>query len=307
MVTGRFFEPVGGSKKPLRLGIEWPSHADAVARASSTGHEYMSEWHMSRHIGWEDPVYGVDFTGPVTSGGEQYFTDLASTPSWMTWLVPAQGVHFPAILFHDALVVGPDSERTHDGPPVSRIEADQIMRDGMRVLGTKLTRRWLAWLGAVVATLFTGMARCQWFWRFLALFMLVPIVVLGLASSVHFFGWADLVPWLGDRSLVGQLLVGLAVLVAYAAAHSVLWTFVEWRRREQEEAAWWGSETRPSTARKWQLGRWAFLTCLTLSLVVAPVVAILAIRAGAWIVDLALRRLSVRRDMFQQMQEDLAP
>ncbi len=60
-------------------------------------------------------------------------------PSWFTWLIPKSGLHLPAALIHDGLVVAPGEPQTYVADhEIPRATADQIFRDGMRDLGTSL-------------------------------------------------------------------------------------------------------------------------------------------------------------------------
>ena len=40
-------------------------------------------------------------------------TDLTSVPAWFTWLVPRTGVHLPAALIHDGLILSPGEPQTY--------------------------------------------------------------------------------------------------------------------------------------------------------------------------------------------------
>lgn len=79
-------------------------------------------------------------------------TDLASVPSFLTWLVPRYGRHTLPALLHDHLVVpGMD--------PDVREQADTILRDAMGSTKVPLVRRWSMWAAVSLAT------RWQRSWR----------------------------------------------------------------------------------------------------------------------------------------------
>jgi hypothetical protein len=162
--------------------------------------------------------------------------DLASTPTALTWVVPVLGEHFPAIVLHDALVIEPDDEPSHIGPKITREEADRIMRDAMRDLGTGWVRRWLAWTGALAGTVFSasGLSQRPRLAQVGLVVQLATILVLGLASIVDLFDLTVRLPligevgvwWMGDRSWWQELLRGLVAALLIPALFSIAW----WRR-----------------------------------------------------------------------------
>ena len=185
------------------------------------------DWRLLRRFGYRDHRYDEPFVCPHDV--DDYQTDLASIPWFFQWVVPARGLHFPAIMLHDALVVGEGQPPTHIGPAVDREEADRIMRDAMGQLGVGLPRRWLAWTGAMLATLASKQPRAKWI--ALLLIGLLPIVALGVIATFDLFdwslfGWKDQLPWMGDRGWFAELLAGGVAAVVLP----LLWSVVWWKR-----------------------------------------------------------------------------
>ena len=70
------------------------------------------------------------------------FTDLASIPGVLLWLVPRFGRHTLAALLHDQLVK----------VLADRQETDSIFRDALGELKVPLLRRWIMWAGVSIGT-----------------------------------------------------------------------------------------------------------------------------------------------------------
>ncbi|OHV32058.1 MULTISPECIES: DUF1353 domain-containing protein [Pseudofrankia] len=183
---------------------------------------YGNEFQIIRQFGYWDPKYDEPFVVPADP--ETFLTDLASIPSVFAWLVPGLGSHLPAVLLHDGLVIadGEPSIPTHLGPPVTREEADRILRDAMRELGTPVIRRWLIWTGAELGTLWVA-RRHRWWWRILATLTVTAVVALGSLATLDLFDVWNVLPWMGDRPWWVELLSGAAAAVGLPAALSVLW------------------------------------------------------------------------------------
>lgn len=175
---------------------------------------------------------------------KDFRNDLSSVPRPVSWVVPVVGAHLPASLLHDALVVGDGEPPTHDGPQVSREEADRIFRDAMRHSGTPRIRRWLVWAAVSLATMWTTRGKvvwrdhlsglkalaerrpCRWLnaltWPRLQLAAYAVALVFGIV--VHLLDIVDTGPWkhpwLGDRPLYVEALVavGIAVVLPPLAA-----------------------------------------------------------------------------------------
>jgi len=178
------------------------------------------EFQVIRRFGYWDPKYDEPFVVPADP--ETFLTDLASIPTIFAWLVPGLGSHLPAVLLHDGLVLIPGEAPTHLGPQVSREEADRILRDAMRELGTPRIRRWLIWTGAELGTVWASRRHRGW-WRFLIVFSVVAVVALGGLATLDLFDVWNVLPWMGDRSWWVELLAGAAAAVAVPAVLSVLW------------------------------------------------------------------------------------
>ena len=176
-------------------------------------------WQLLRRFGYHDDRYDEAFICPHDV--DEFETDLASIPSFLQWVVPARGIHFPAIMLHDALVAGAD-DPTHLGPPVDRVEADRIMRDAMKALGVGLIRRWFAWTGASVATAASAL-NPKWWWRLVLFTTFATIATLGVLATIDVFDLGSPLPWMGDRSTAQELANGFGLALAVSAMLSVLW------------------------------------------------------------------------------------
>lgn len=141
-------------------------------------------------------------------GDELLETDLASVPQLLTWLVPKSGRHLPAALVHDAMV---------DDDAIDRFEADRRFRDGMGDLGVGLVRRWLMWTAVSLKTI---EKRGTIGLRLGVLVTLVAVIVLGTLATINLVTDRTLVPWMGSRGLIAELVLGLsgAVVVPMAIA-----------------------------------------------------------------------------------------
>jgi hypothetical protein len=84
---------------------------------------------------------------------EDNVTDLASVPSWFTWLVPRYGRHTLAALLHDSLQPGKKAPWP-DPPPhgITAEGADALFRDAMGDTGVPLVRRWVMWAAVALRT-----------------------------------------------------------------------------------------------------------------------------------------------------------
>ena len=66
------------------------------------------EFELLRPIGyWHNEEGGII----VPANLAQFRTDLTSVPAWFTWLIPKSGLHLPAALIHDGLVLAPGESR----------------------------------------------------------------------------------------------------------------------------------------------------------------------------------------------------
>ena len=87
-----------------------------------------------------------------------FVTDLASIPSFLTWLVPIAGLADRAAILHDSFCVGLENGE----PAVSARDADNIFRRTLRELGVPTVRRWLMWAGVRWGALGTPSRRPGW-------------------------------------------------------------------------------------------------------------------------------------------------
>ncbi|MGI9622225.1 MAG: DUF1353 domain-containing protein [Acidimicrobiales bacterium] len=188
---------------PLQLKLERLNH---------------KEYRLLRRFGYRDHAYQEPFICP--DDVDRYTTDLASTPWFFQWIVPPRGVHFPAIMLHDALVH--DGSPTHIGPKVDREEADRIMRDAMGALGVGFVRRWLAWTGAFIATAASTM-QPRWRWLLVLIVTFGTIGILGAIATLDLLDWWDVLPWMGDRGTLAELGFGLLGAVVIPLGLSALW------------------------------------------------------------------------------------
>ncbi|MDT3442446.1 DUF1353 domain-containing protein [Pseudofrankia sp. BMG5.37] len=181
---------------------------------------YGNEFQVIRQFGYWDPRYDEPFVVPADP--ETFLTDLASIPSVFAWLVPGLGSHLPAVLLHDGLVIADGELPTHLGPPVTREEADRILRGAMKELGTPVIRRWLIWTGAELGTVWVT-RRHRWWWRVLAALTVTAVVALGSLATLDLFDVWNVLPWMGNRPWWEELLFGAVAAVAVPVVLSAFW------------------------------------------------------------------------------------
>jgi len=184
-----------------------------------------NEFQIMRRFGYWDARYPEPFIVPADP---LYFrTDLATIPPVFSWLIPTMGMQLPAALVHDALVTSDGELPTHDGPSVSREEADRIFRDALKHIGTPVVRRWLIWSGAALGTIWVT-ARPRPALRLLTVFTLVAAAVLGCLTVLDLFDAVNVLPWMASRPWWAELPLGLAATITIPLAISVLWS-PRWR------------------------------------------------------------------------------
>ena len=180
---------------------------------------------MRSRIGYRHPDYqGTAFVVPRADRQDTYRTDLASIPAAFTWLIPVVGTHIPAALIHDGLIASGESE--HEGPEVSREEADDIFRDAMRLSGTRRIRRWLVWTGVSLGTMWEH-RRPRWLWRSAMVAYFLVLAAIGLWTTVDVldvsWSWLPNLPWLGERPWYVELVSGAVMAVLIPSVLSLFW------------------------------------------------------------------------------------
>jgi hypothetical protein len=158
----------------------------------------------------EEPFQYLDDDGnPLWVVPATDVTDLASTPGFLTWLVPRYGRHTLAALLHDHLQ---DQNIDH---PVSSAAADTVFRDAMADTGVPLLLRWIMWT-AVSARTRKNLGGIS---------MITVILWLGLYGMVGCIG----LPALVLAVAAGGLSVGSALgLVALALVSPFVLGLVWW-------------------------------------------------------------------------------
>lgn len=200
-----------------------------LERVSATSFRLLEQFR------YEHPATGVEFTipnllevpadDPVAQRWGPFTSDLASVPAPFMWLVPPNGVHTPAALVHDALVLAPGEPVRHlpADVVVTREEADTIFRDAMRELGVPVVRRWLMWTAVALATLMASPGRARLAWRagiFGLGLLWVALGALQVLDIVDFhveLPWMGDVPWYTDLWRSALVPVGSIVLVSVLA------------------------------------------------------------------------------------------
>jgi len=200
------------------------AEAEYVLRRSP---DHDGQFTLEKQFQYRDPLRG---TFLVPKRGVEFVTDLASVPAFTSWLVPKDGTHTPAALLHDALVRKPSEPVQHEGPLVTREEADLIFREAMQHLSVPLLRRWMMWSAVSLATLFTPSAphepsRWHWYWRVLIPIVVAALLVIGFVSVLDVLDVPFVrLPWMGDhRPWTSELLNGLGVAVLAAIVVPIPW------------------------------------------------------------------------------------
>ena len=210
------------------------------------GHDVPGTYLLTRQISYVSRD-GRRWTVPAEAN-KAFRTDLASIPSFASWLVPKDGSHTPAALIHDAMVLDRDEKPSYApaDPVVEREDADRLFREGMQHLGVRLLRRWMMWTAVSIPT-FASSHGHHWVRRL----MLLPLgvfLVIGLFGVPDVFDvpgaitFPDSIPVLGDRVLAWQLHgvtesqsfleeLGRFVLIAIvgSALYALVWFGSRWR------------------------------------------------------------------------------
>jgi hypothetical protein len=206
---------VSDATQPSRL-FDAETGGDLLLQLEPDG----AKFRILRQFGYRDPRHAEPFVVPRCT--RHFRTDLASIPWFFAWLVPGIGTHLPAVLVHDALVLGPGEEKSHIGPDVDREEADRILRDAMASLGTPVVRRWLMWTAVIMATAWSSF-RPRLYWRAVVGGSLGLIAVLGVLATLDVLDVLDVLPWMGERSWPVEVASGALAAVAVPVALSLLW------------------------------------------------------------------------------------
>jgi hypothetical protein len=177
------------------------------------------EFALIRPIGyWHNEEGGII----VPSNLATFRTDLTSVPAWFTWLIPTSGLHLPAALIHDGLVMARGEPQTYVADhEIARATADQIFRDGMRDLGTSVLRRWLMWTAVTLATLWC--CTHKWWFRVVMTLEITLISVLGAAATIDLFSHRALLPWMGHRPIWVEAVTGSLFAALIPVLLAVLW------------------------------------------------------------------------------------
>ena len=220
--TGRV--PVPPMAKPPRIarsGFFDPADPEQDAqvllrRLVDNGKE---EFELLQPIGyWHNEEGGII----VPANLAQFRTDLTSVPAWFTWLIPKSGLHLPAALIHDGLVLARGEAQTYVADhEIPRAKADQIFRDGMRDLGTSTLRRWLMWTAVTLATLWC--CTHKWWFRVVMTLEILLISVLGAAATIDLFSQKALLPWMGHRPMWVEAITGSLFAALIPCLLSVFW------------------------------------------------------------------------------------
>lgn len=112
----------------------------------SDGFAVKSAW--DKYWRLSEPLVYAGKTDLFTVPAE-YFTDFATVPRFLHWLVSPYGVYTRAAIVHDWLLT--------DEVPAKRVtsrDADGIFRRIMAELGVSWTKRWVMWAAVRVGALF---------------------------------------------------------------------------------------------------------------------------------------------------------
>jgi hypothetical protein len=160
-------------------------------------------------------------------------TDFASIPWFLNWLVPADGLHTPAAILHDAMIGGQSGLHflTDRPEPVDDGAADRIFREAMGHAGVRPLRKWLMWGAVALRTLIEGRRQngkrgLRWWATALPVFgglfaggLLAALQAVLIPGFSH--PWGSL-PWIEDRGLVGRAVAGLLAIAVLTAATTLV-------------------------------------------------------------------------------------
>ena len=191
-------------------------------------------YRMLRRVGYCDPTTGHKWVIPRYP--DDWTLNFSSAPTLVNWIIPVLGPHFNAFVLHDALVEhklfdpdGPPNEEGEDyiGPKVSRERADEITRDAMGEQGTGFVRRWVAWVGVMIGTVFSleSPGASQHRGRFIALLgaHFSAIAVLGAYNTGEVVGWWNNLAWMDGEGWFSRLMFGAIGAIGVPIILSIVW------------------------------------------------------------------------------------
>lgn len=199
-VTAHLERLVGDPDHPLppteftKLGSDQPAQA-VLRQDSDLGFVVVEPF-----------TYASAGGGPTWTVPAGMHTDLASVPTWLTWLVPRYGRHTLSALVHDL----------HQDPAhaVTSWRADEVFRDSMRAAGVPFVRRWAMWSAVATRTLF---GKDDWSWPGR---ILVIVWLAAYGVGVGLLGWAWLLREAIDHG--PALAAGEVAVILVAAVLAVL-------------------------------------------------------------------------------------
>lgn len=229
---GEFFDPDPRSLEPGGQILSIGPPRIEIGRLGTR------KFRLLRRVGYRDPV--SDKTWVVPRELDKWKLSLSSAPTNVNWIIPVRGSHFNAFVLHDGLVedaiFDPDRLRAEGdayegtdyiGPKVRREQADRIMRDAMKSLGTGFFRRWAVWAGTMVGTLSSEESlggsgqRSRWIARLVVWALL--IIALGCVSTSEILGWSSTLPAIYDRPILWRFVIGAVGAVVAPAILAVIW------------------------------------------------------------------------------------
>src|SRR5690606_37850510 len=98
----------------------------------------------------------------------------------------------------------------------------RILRDAMASLGTPRVRRWLMWTAVILATAFADL-RPRWRWAPLVVGHLLVVGGLGVVATLDLLDVVEVLPWMGDRGWLAELVGGGSGALVIPVALSLLW------------------------------------------------------------------------------------
>jgi hypothetical protein len=196
--VGQLHRSLIGTDDSTQLGIPFKKRyadrdADVVVRQIDPNNFRLEEPFRFTH--------GSDPDVIVERGN---ITDLASVPTFLTWLVPRYGRHTLPALLHDQVV-----EERMD--PDVRERADATFRDNMGATKVPLVRRWSMWAAVSLATHWQRSLRSR----------LLVVVWIGLYALAGLDVMLRLLRWRPFPAISSA--AALAIIVASPVLLSLIW------------------------------------------------------------------------------------